>query len=294
MSQIVRSRVRRAVRSLSGATLFSERKSFRLLGFEALGAKSSLVVCDRAGKETYVVGARDEIIGRQLFLTGEFDFDKFQAAYELLERHRNGRRPRVLMDVGANIGTICIPAVARGFAERAVAVEPDPRNCRLLRANIHLNDLGERIRVEQSAAGSNDGETLQLTLSEHNFGDHRISAAQATQGRQSLPVQSGRLDKLCADLLGEDVLIWMDVQGYEGFALNGAEAFMKKRTPLVIEFWPEALEASGSFPQLVEAISGYQGFWDLADTKVMHPISELDALRSRVAERNGTTDLLIV
>jgi FkbM family methyltransferase len=294
MSQIVRGRVRRAVRSVSGATLFSERKSLRLLAFEALGAKSGFVVCDRPGKETYIVGARDEIIGRELFLTGEFDFDKFWAAYELLERHRGGRRPRVLMDVGANIGTICIPAVARGLVERAVAVEPDPRNCRLLRANIHLNGLGERIRVEESAAGSSDGETLQLTLSEHNFGDHRISAAEARKDRQSVSVRSGRLDTLCADLLDQDVLIWMDVQGYEGFALNGAKAFMAKRTPLVIEFFPEALEESGSFPLLTDAVSGYDGFWDLADPSIMYPMAEMDALRSRLAQRNGTTDLLIV
>ncbi len=33
-----------------------------------------------------------------------------------------------LIDIGANIGTICIPAVKCGLFDRAIAIEPEPLN----------------------------------------------------------------------------------------------------------------------------------------------------------------------
>jgi len=59
--------------------------------------------------------------------------------------------PAAIVDVGAHIGTTTIPALTRhGFA-RAVAVEPDPDNIRLLRVNVALNRLHERVTVIQAA-----------------------------------------------------------------------------------------------------------------------------------------------
>ena len=56
-----------------------------------------------------------------------------------------------MVDVGANIGPICIPAVTRGYVQQAVAVEPNPDNCRLLRVNVALNGLHNKIAVEECA-----------------------------------------------------------------------------------------------------------------------------------------------
>lgn len=76
------------------------------------------------GKETYVVVTGDMAVGYPLFMQGESDFSKFVDAFSLL-RDAKGRNCDVLWDIGANIGSICIPALTRNFVKKAVAFEPE-------------------------------------------------------------------------------------------------------------------------------------------------------------------------
>src|SRR5699024_10081937 len=85
--------------------------------------------------EQFVVSTTDKVIGRELFLHGEFDFVKLQTALAILLRE-GWPTPVHLIDVGANIGTITIPAINRGLMQTATAIEPHPGNLRLLRANL--------------------------------------------------------------------------------------------------------------------------------------------------------------
>jgi FkbM family methyltransferase len=289
---------RRAVRSAGAATIFSSMRQARLLGFEALGARQEFVLCNLPGKEMYVVSARDEIIGRELFLSGEFDFEKFEFAYRLLQTKRPGWRPKTLLDVGGNIGTISIPAVARGYAERAIAIEPDPQNCRLLRANIELNGLSGRIDVHEMAAGEQPGHVLELELSDYNLGDHRIRAAGVpsadSNSRQSVSVTSTTLDSVCAGIPAGELLVWMDVQGYEGFVLAGSSNLLAQRPPLVLEFWPGGMARTGSFPLVQSSLQSYSGFIDLAEGKRVRAMSELQSLYDDLGPGEATTDILVI
>ena len=94
----------------------------------------------------YVVHTSDNGTSREVFRSGQLDLEKFTRVMELLPPQVVANR-RVLLDIGANLGTICIPLVAAGHFARAIAVEPDPLNLRLLRTNIALNDLQGRIEV---------------------------------------------------------------------------------------------------------------------------------------------------
>jgi FkbM family methyltransferase len=300
LTRRARSAARRIVEGLARRTLLGPSSTLRTLGFHAVGSGSELVACGLPGKEWFIVSARDEIIGRDIFVKGEFDFGKFETALELLRQHRRGLVPRVLVDVGANIGPICIPAVARKLIERAIAIEPDPQNCRLLRANIELNGLGEAITVRQMAAGSEDGQELRLELSEHNWGDHRITApgpeaGKAQSGRRAIPVASNRLDTICSGEDSADLFLWIDVQGFEGFVLEGASALLGARPPVVVEFWPIGLARSGSYSLLRQTLAPYEGFWDLSGPARLRPIAELDALFGEIGEgEDRTTDILVV
>ena len=106
--------------------------------------------------EHFIIATADKVIGRELFLHGEFDFAKLQTALAIIERE-GLPRPQHLIDVGANIGTIVIPALARGLMQSATAIEPHPTNLRLLRANLALNGLSERVRVLAPAVGAESG-----------------------------------------------------------------------------------------------------------------------------------------
>lgn len=119
--------------------------------------------------EHFVVSTADKVIGREVFLHGEFDFAKLQTALAILAREGHPA-PTHLIDVGANIGTITIPALKRGLLQTATAIEPHPHNLRLLRANIALNGLEDRVTVLARAVGDRSGVTLYLHESATNSG----------------------------------------------------------------------------------------------------------------------------
>lgn len=200
--------------------------------------------------EHFVVATADKVIGRELFLHGEFDFAKLQTALAIIERE--GRpRPQHLIDVGANIGTIVIPALARGLMQSATAVEPHPSNLRLLRANLALNGLSERVRVLAQAVGTESHASLFLTESSTNSGNHSI-------GRMGLPVASTRLDDV--DCPHDGALLWMDIEGYEGHALRGAPNLLAAGIPLVCEYNAGYLENSGGMNWFREGLEGRRIF----------------------------------
>lgn len=245
----------------------------------------NFVIAD-AGPETFIVSARDTFIGELLFIQGQHDLDKLEKALGLLDK-----RPKTLIDVGANIGPICIPAVARGYVESAVAIEPEPNNLRLLRANVALNGLENRVTIHATAAGMADGETLILDLCVDNLGDHRIHA-EGDAGREGISVSVWTLDTLCAD--AADPLIWMDTQGYEGFVLAGGARILGGKPPVVAEFWPYGLKRSGSFEAFCSALSHYEQFIDLK-SEVRRPIGDLPTLYNEIGEAiTAGTDILVV
>ena len=296
---IARRALHGGMRLIAAHTIFSANKRVRSVGYDVISKHQRLVACAPATGEVFVVHAGDEWIGRGLFVSGEFDFDKFAAAFEALVKLRPGSRPKVLIDVGANIGSICIPAVVRGYVERAVAIEPDPQNSRLLRANIALNGLEGKIRTAETAAGPQDGAFLELELSGENLGDHRIrvsgeDGALDEANRQVVQVPSATLDSICRTEAGDDVLVWMDVQGFEGIALAGAKDFLARRVPMVLEFCPYLMVRARSFSALKQSLAGYSGFLDLESGKAFRPIAELQALYDELGEGQAFTDILVL
>jgi FkbM family methyltransferase len=66
-----------------------------------------------------------------------------------------------MVDVGAHIGTMTIPAArAVGPRGRVVAVEPGERASGLLRRSLHINSLTEYVTLHECAAGAATGEAM--------------------------------------------------------------------------------------------------------------------------------------
>jgi FkbM family methyltransferase len=296
-----------ATRVVTTADTKTRTRLFRLMG-EASGADFAYA---NVGRERYLVNCRDQAISRVVFATGEFELDKLENAIRMLRRHTSITSLDLLVDVGANIGTVCIPAVARGLAQAAVGIEPHPVNCRLLRANIALNSVETRIAVHECAVGAADQETLMLEVSDDNWGDHRIAVTRedgefGESARRRIPIRSMRLDRLVEARPGQSLLIWMDTQGYEGFVLKGAGALLAARVPIVAEFWPYGMRRAGSYSLFRELLAGYRGFIDLREVAAarqggpgagdaLYPMSRLDPLHDSLnADAQSYTDLLIV
>ena len=175
------------VRAIGVAKIF-DGETFRRAYFDTLDPNRQFSVSTH-GSEKYVVLNSDKAISRTLFIKGSFDFDKVEKVISVMSAVNKAFKLETLIDVGANIGTVCIPAVKRGLAANAIAIEPEPLNYRVLVANIFLNDLADKIKTYNLALGSEDNQTLELELSAGHSGDHRIHVANETGRAPPVPAK---------------------------------------------------------------------------------------------------------
>ncbi|MBC8354922.1 MAG: FkbM family methyltransferase [Planctomycetes bacterium] len=241
-----------------------------------------------------------DAVSRHLYSRREFELEWIVDSLAFL-RSKQLCPPKgqgTVLDIGANNGVISIGMLATGEFERAIAVEPAPRNFSQLQGNVAANDFEERFTCLNFAASDGRSE-LEFELSENNHGDHRVrSALPASESRELfnesnrrvIKVPSDTIDSLLANLgdeLSEQVsLVWIDVQGYEGFAFRGAADLLSKGVPVVSEIWPYGIERAGmSLDTYCEIASGiWSTYWtERRGTLVQHPIAELPTYAAKLA-----------
>jgi FkbM family methyltransferase len=259
------------------------------------------------GKFTF--SSKDQEIGRQLFLKKTFDHDKVERALRLLAdlgylaRGKSG----YLLDIGANVGTVCIPLVSGGMFARALAFEAEPKNYSLLLKNIKTNRVANAIRAFNYALSSSEG-LADIELSNNNYGDHRVRAVLpllsaneefVESARKVIQVRACRLDDVLSTAAVEPkdiALLWMDVQGHEKHVLEGAENLLHFGTPVVAEFWPYGLLRAGVSPDafIAFASSHFASFYDLSATSPdRKPSTQIASLFERY-RGISFTDLLLL
>jgi len=233
------------------------KQSRRIRWVLAKRIRATVTVNTRHGRLTFPT--RDSEISAGLYLSRQYEYDDSIRFIRFLES-RDGvlnEKPRVIYDIGANIGFIGIGLVNAGLFDYAVSFEPEPRNFDMLQRNIKQNSLGDRI-FPVNAALTERARELEMELSEINHGDHRIRTAaariKAEQGeeqRRTVRVPGMRLDELPWDKLGVPVaarkpsVLWMDVQGFEGYVLSGATGLLAEGVPAVMEISPYCILRAG-------------------------------------------------
>ena len=208
--------------------------------------------------EKWIVFSNDQAISRDLFLMGEFDFNKLERAWRIIP---SNRRKLALVDVGANLGTICIPAVSRGLFKTAIAIEANPTFADILEKNVVLNGLEHKIQVIKSAVGAKDSEPLLFSVEESNFGASRVVNSPS---EQTLTVRSSTLDTLLGNT--SDVgLVFMDIEGFEGEALKGAKRILEDGSPVALEFSPKLMSKFTNRDEFCALFHSYSCFYSLND-----------------------------
>ncbi len=229
--------------------------------------------------EKYIINSNDKTISRSLWINGDFEFDIFLHALKILE---NKIKKKKLIDIGANIGSICIPAIKRGIFEHGLAIEPEPYNYNLLLKNIFINDLNNKIETLNIALGQIDNEKLKFELSKDNFGDHRIKSNSKEMNicnddrRKVITVNTKKLDTVIKSFNPKETLIWIDTQGYEAFILDGGINILSEKATIVIEFWPYGLDKFNSYNLLKKNLikADYKNCYDLNSKKYLKNLTE--------------------
>jgi FkbM family methyltransferase len=250
-------------------------------------------------QENYVLLSKDETISQEVYTNGEFGFSTFLKVINILG-------PNFIInnfiDIGANIGTISIPVVKRGYALKAYCFEPSPLNFNILTANLAINNLLDKVTAYNLALGDSTNKNLIFELSENNSGDHRIrvntnNGIYNELDRSTIIVNSNRLDNLLPDLCDkESTLVWIDTQGYEGFILKGSQNILCNQIPVVVEFWPYGLERAGCYNEFKQSCLKYDFFYNLSELnpqKVKLNSESFDILYN-LHQNTDATDILLL
>lgn len=219
--------------------------------------------------------AEDACIGRALRHHGCAEEDEIVDAVRFLRR-RHGFRPRLFVDVGANIGTHLLRSLRDGLFQHGVGVEMDRDNFRLLTVNVHLADCQDRARLFNLAISDSIG-TVSIEIAPDNFGDHRVrlqthadSDSYDEHRRVLRHMDATTLDALegmCDSAFDDGTLVWIDTQGHEGHVLAGAERILSRARPpvVVLEFWPYGVERCGGRERLFHVLRQCRAVYDMRE-----------------------------
>jgi FkbM family methyltransferase len=134
-------------------------------------------------------------------------------------RHTPGRD--IIIQAGGNCGVYALD-LAQHF-NCVVTCEPDPTNWLCLAKNTEAHDKLHRVRAYYAAFGAEAGSCAPVVVSRGNCGAHRVDFSTG-----DVPVMT--IDGL--NLAACDGL-WLDLEGSELFALQGAEQTICRFAPTI-------------------------------------------------------------
>jgi len=169
-------------------------------------------------------------------------------------------------DVGANIGLYSLYlSRCTGPSGQVYSFEPDALMAATLRENLTINNASH-VEVFECAVGAVKGEVI-LQRNAMNSGDNRVGKAPGTalhNEQVSVPICALQ-DALKGRRLD---FIKMDIQGWEGRALQGVADLLDANPDLKIyfEFWPHGLRLAGTeIEQLADTLRQLRLHVTLAD-----------------------------
>lgn len=178
----------------------------------------------------------EDYLGRSVFVKNHFDRDHVGRLMRKLAEIGVNVENKVLLEIGANIGTHTVYFALTGMFSRIVAVEPDPRNFELLEENVTQNGFGGFVSRVACAASDTEGE-MAFYLHPDNHGKSSPNPRHADDRRIVVPARPVPAILAEAGVADEDVgLIWMDIEGYEPVACRSMQTLFERRVPAHMEF----------------------------------------------------------
>ncbi len=208
-----------------------------------------------------VVDSRDHI-GFVSYMRNE-PFE--MAVYNLVEQFAPSNR-RLIVDIGANIGSASVP-VCRKHGYELVAVEASKTNLPLLSTNILNNGLKAKI-IPCALVESVTQEFLSLHINRGNTGANSlIKGWNPSVGEQEQAeaehVPAKTLDQIIEDeqiKIETIVVTKIDVEGMEAAVLRGGIKFLTKNVaPVIFEYRLDAVKKYAS-SDLTEVLTLFEKF----------------------------------
>ena len=234
---------------------------------------------------------RNETISNSIFLDDEFEFSKFSSAYKIIKKKK-----RTLIDVGANLGSISIPALKNNYFENTIIFEPNPESLRLLKINILINNLEEKVTLNELALSNTKSTKILKSDLKFNRGDNKLISNGKILSKNHFKVKTDLLDNYTFKYNKDNCFIKIDVQGEECNILISSKKTLSKKIPIMIEFEPKNLKKNW-IKYYVYLIKYYKYVYDLKEkklSKISNSKSNLEKLFQFYKKKNSFTDLLFV
>lgn len=248
----------------------------------------------------------DDYLGKHLYTRGQYELDMVTSSLEFLRS--TGKCPvkgkGTVVDIGANNGVISIGMLYGGEFEKAIAIEPEPQNFKLLLENMQLNGLNERMIPLQYAVSDKAGE-LVFEISDENSGDNRVRVQTEAPERFNeskrpvIKVNSDVLESLLQktpqSFSNDIALFWIDVQGHEGYIFSSAKDIFLQGVPVVTELWPYGIYRAGMTKEQFCEIAA--GIWSVYWVKrkqgfIEYPIIELNTFFEELGDEGNFENII--
>jgi len=259
----------------------NEGMQYKIRGFaytaKCLNPFTSVIAIDNLPLGLNLRAYKRDAVGRGLYRRKIHE----PALTNLLLTRFAGPAERNFIDVGANIGYFsCLMSKLAGPSGKVLAIEPEPKNLSLLEQNLKINRL-ENVTIHQCALGAGEGSAKLGLYKSSNRGRHSIVD---TEAKTSIEVRVRTLDELAKSAANGDTvwaLVKIDVEGYEGFVVQGAKETLPRIETLVMEFSPKLLKKAGVDPATVlEMLCGEFNKLYRIENAGIFPVSAKDCLLS--------------
>jgi FkbM family methyltransferase len=132
--------------------------------------------------------------------------------------------------VGGSIGEILVDIAKCQNVVSAYVFEPNPRCAKIIKLNLVLNDL-EYVELEQAAVGERSG-TAKMYFGSHSPTTSILSESSKQLGEDVAVVTLDNYFQ--GKQLQSNLVILIDVEGYEPFVLRGGKKIIEDHQPTII------------------------------------------------------------
>jgi FkbM family methyltransferase len=224
----------------------------------------------RYGRGGYITLDERDLLQREILVAGTYEPEVWEALSAF------ARAAEVVWDVGAHIGSFAIRALLDTRVGEVHAFEPDPIQAEVLSQNLALN--GRQYVVHRYALGCRH-ERRQLQRGPlANMG---LSSLVLRGGSETCEVECRSADEVVfSDGVPAPTLLKVDVEGWEGEVLRGAERLLREQPPRAIVL-EAACDASGEVldPGIVEYLRSHGYEW----RRIIRPSGIIDVRENYLA-----------
>jgi FkbM family methyltransferase len=232
-------------------------KSFVDTQYKNLILRPALKLLNRRGDYPAFWTMPYDTICREILINGYYEKELLMGMNKLVEN-----KVGTVLDIGANIGNHTV-FFSRIF-EKVISFEPVPRNCWILKANLHLNQIKNVHLIEKGLGNKN--EKLFFKNEPRNTND-RLSGSNPSEtiGENMVDVVIGDEELSKLSYPTPILMIKIDVEGLEPDVIMGLENTISINKPIIFweAFHKEAVEQS----RVLLTKLGYNHFYHLTKNR---------------------------